>query len=271
MKLSRRLLPLGCALVMVCLFAVKSEAGQSSGAVPNRVTRKPDENVRVTLAGNVHPRARAAYSRGAVADSLRMDRILLLLKRSEDQETALQALVEAQQDKSSPNYHGWLTPDEFGKQFGPSDADLQAVTDWLSAQGFEKVRVSAGRTVIEFNANAGQVRQAFALTGVEAVMLARGALGNPWLFAQLVHGRERAPTPDEVVAELDWLIDRAVEHLGEVRATRFLRKFYPWYVGRLGLPAASLRRLKEELQTAATLAHARALLERTGRPAALVA
>jgi len=162
MKLSQRLLPFGCALAMVCLFTVKSEAGQSSGAVPNRVTRTPDENVRVTLASNVHPLARAENSRGAVADSLRMDRILLLLKRSEDQQTALQALVEAQQDKSSPNYHGWLTPDEFGKQFGPSDADLQAVTDWLSAQGFEKVRVSAGRTVIEFSASAGQVRQAFA-------------------------------------------------------------------------------------------------------------
>ena len=161
MKLSRRLLPFGCALAMVCLFAVKSEAGQGSGAVPNRVTRTPDENVQVTLAGNVHPRARAEYSRGAVADSLRMDRILLLLKRSEDQETALQALVEAQQDKSSPNYHAWLTPDGFGKQFGPSDADLQAVTDWLSSQGFENLRVTAGRTVIEFSAVAGQVRRAF--------------------------------------------------------------------------------------------------------------
>src|SRR6266446_1545967 len=53
MKLSQRLLPFGCALAMVCLFTVKSEAGQSSGAVPNRVTRTPDENVRVTLAGNV--------------------------------------------------------------------------------------------------------------------------------------------------------------------------------------------------------------------------
>ncbi len=97
MKLSQRLLPFGCALAMVCLFTVKSEAGQSSGAVPNRVTRTPDENVRVTLASNVHPLARAENSRGAVADSLRMDRILLLLKRSEDQQTALQALVEAQQ------------------------------------------------------------------------------------------------------------------------------------------------------------------------------
>jgi tRNA-dihydrouridine synthase B len=116
---------------------------------------------------------------------------------------------------------------------------------------------------------AEQVREAFRVTGVEAVMLARGALGNPWLFAQLVHGREAEPTPDEVLAELDWLIDRAVEHLGEVRATRYLRKFYPWYVGRLGLPSPSLRRLQVQLQTAATLAQARTLLDRAGRPAAV--
>jgi subtilase family serine protease len=57
-----------------------------------------------------------------------MERILLLLKRSDAQEAALQTLMEQQQDKSSPNHHKWLTPDEFGKQFGPSDADPQAVT-----------------------------------------------------------------------------------------------------------------------------------------------
>jgi tRNA-dihydrouridine synthase B len=117
--------------------------------------------------------------------------------------------------------------------------------------------------------DAGQVREAFRLTGVDAVMLARGALGNPWLFAQLVHGREAEPTPDEVLAELDWLIDRAVEHLGEVRATRYLRKFYPWYVRRLGLAPRDARRMQEELQTAATLALARALLDPARRPAAL--
>jgi len=70
-------------------------------------------------------------------------------------------LMDAQQDKSSPRYHAWLTPDEFGEQFGPSDADLLAVTDWLSGQGFQNVQVAAGRTVIEFGGNAGQVRRAF--------------------------------------------------------------------------------------------------------------
>src|SRR5208337_3822516 len=66
-----------------------------------------------------------------------------------------------QQIKSSPNYHMWLTPEQFGQQFGPVDADIQAVTDWLASQGFQVSRVAAGRTVIEFSGTAGAVGQAF--------------------------------------------------------------------------------------------------------------
>jgi tRNA-dihydrouridine synthase len=86
-------------------------------------------------------------------------------------------------------------------------------------------------------------------------MLARGALGNPWLFAALL-GEERVPTQDEVLAELDWLMDRAVEHWGEVRAGRALRRFYPWYLERLGGDKA----LRHALQQTATAEAARAVL-----------
>ena len=90
-----------------------------------------------------------------------MDRVLLLLRRSDEQEVSLRSLLEAQQDKSSPNYHQWLTPEMFGKQFGPSDADIQSVTDWLAREGFYGIRLGPGRSVIEFSGTAGQVRQAF--------------------------------------------------------------------------------------------------------------
>jgi tRNA-dihydrouridine synthase B len=117
--------------------------------------------------------------------------------------------------------------------------------------------------------DAEQVREAFRLTGVHAVMLARGALGNPWLFAQLTQGRRVEPTPAEVLSELAWLIDRAVEHLGEARATRYLRKFYPWYVARLQLEPKAAKSLLAELQIAATLEAARGLLQRAHGPVAL--
>lgn len=119
--------------------------------------------------------------------------------------------------------------------------------------------------------DAESVRDAFARTGAAAVMLARGALGNPWLFAQLVRGRQRGPTPDEVLEELDWTIDRAVEHLGQDRATRYLRKFYPWYVQQLPLDSRAAKSLQGSLQTAQTLEEARALLQPERRPVAVSA
>ncbi len=104
------------------------------------------------------------------------------------------------------------------------------------------------------------VRRAYEETGAEAVMLARGALGNPWLFERLLGGRERDPSSDEVLAELDWVIERAVEHLGERRAARYLRKFYPWYVVRLGLERPAAKRLMAALQTSDAPQQVRALL-----------
>jgi tRNA-dihydrouridine synthase B len=115
------------------------------------------------------------------------------------------------------------------------------------------------------------IAEALEQTGAAAVMLARGALGNPWLFSQLLGHGDGKPTPAEVRLELDWTIERAVEHLGEPRATRYLRKFYPWYVPRLGLAGGEAKRLQEELQRAETLALARQLLALGPRPVTAVA
>jgi tRNA-dihydrouridine synthase B len=100
------------------------------------------------------------------------------------------------------------------------------------------------------------VRAAYERTGAAAVMLARGSLGNPWLFEQLLGTRATEPTPEEVLAELDWVMDRAVEHLGAERAGRYLRKFYPWYLERLGASKA----LHQAMQETGTVEDARAAL-----------
>jgi nifR3 family TIM-barrel protein len=99
-------------------------------------------------------------------------------------------------------------------------------------------------------------RAAFAATGAAAVMLARGSLGNPWLFGELLGRSDGEPTQQEIVEELDWVIERACEHMGVERATRYLRKFYPWYVDRLGGGKA----LQASVQQAASIEDVRALL-----------
>ena len=104
--------------------------------------------------------------------------------------------------------------------------------------------------------DAQRARDAFEHTGAAAILLARGSLGNPWLFEELVGGRCHEPGRDEVLAELDWVIDCAGEHLGPERAARYLRKFYPWYLERLG----GDHTLQDLLQRADTLTEARELL-----------
>ncbi|MBA2792388.1 MAG: tRNA-dihydrouridine synthase family protein [Thermoleophilaceae bacterium] len=82
-------------------------------------------------------------------------------------------------------------------------------------------------------------------SGAEAVMLARGSLGNPWRFERLLGLREGEPSTAEVLDELSWVMDRAEEHLGTERAGRYLRKFYPWYAEHLGLTRRELAELVE--------------------------
>jgi len=110
-------------------------------------------------------------------------------------------------------------------------------------------------------ADAEAVRDAFAQTGVTAVMLARGVLGNPWLFEELLGRRDGPPSPREVLVELDWVIGCATAHLGVARAGRYLRRFYPWYLARLPCAPASARALQSGLQQAASFTEVRELLE----------
>ena len=107
-----------------------------------------------------------------------------------------------------------------------------------------------------------RVRDAFEQTGAAGVLLARGSLGNPWLFSQLLGDRDdaREPSPDEVLSELNWVLDRAVEHLGGERAARYMRKFYPWYIERLGLTVRGEQaRLQADLQQSADVEAAKRL------------
>jgi nifR3 family TIM-barrel protein len=114
---------------------------------------------------------------------------------------------------------------------------------------------------------ADAARDAYLRSGAAAVMVARGALGYPWVFEELTGRRAQPPSREEIVAELLWVIDRAEEHFGADRAARYLRKFYPWYLERLDAPAP----VADELQRSAGLERARALVGDLAAPAAAAA
>jgi len=132
-----------------------------NASAKQRVVESVRNDQVVTLRGNVHPMASPANDRGILPETQPVTRIHLLLQRSAEQEAALQQLLAQQQDSTSARFHAWLTPQEFGQQFGPAESDVQAVKDWLASQGFSNLKVNNGRTLLEFSGTAGQMRNAF--------------------------------------------------------------------------------------------------------------
>ncbi|MGB7683494.1 MAG: protease pro-enzyme activation domain-containing protein [Candidatus Acidiferrales bacterium] len=149
------------SLVFASILVTAFVAGAQTSAVAPRITQAIDETNLVTLKGNTLPMARAEFDQGLVSDSLPLEKMLLVLQRSPAQESALRSLLDQQQDKTSPNYHKWLTPEQFGQRFGVADADIQTVTNWLQGHGFTIESVTKGKTLIEFTGTAGLVRNAF--------------------------------------------------------------------------------------------------------------
>ncbi len=146
---------------MLCVLPCANAQVESGVRSRPRIVAPIDETVRASLAGNVHPEARPANDRGRVADALPMEHVLLQLKRSPEQEKALEEFVNQLQTPGSPNFHHWLTAQEFGERFGLAQPDLDMVTAWLRSHGFQVNVVYPSGIVIDFSGTAGQVRQAF--------------------------------------------------------------------------------------------------------------
>jgi subtilase family serine protease len=134
---------------------------RAQAASPALIAQSVDESKLVTLAGNTRPEAKKQNDRGVVADSFPMEHMLLQLKRSPEQERELEKFIDDIQDKSSPNFHHWLSAKEFGERFGLAQQDLDTTTRWLGSQGFKVNVVYENGLLIDFSGTAGQVRNAF--------------------------------------------------------------------------------------------------------------
>jgi subtilase family serine protease len=133
---------------------------QSSITSP-RITSEIDESSLTTLKGHVPALARAEFDQGEADAATQLTHMRLVLSRSASQQAALVSYLAQLQDKSSPNYHKWLTPQQFGQLYGPADSDIAILVGWLQSHGFTVEPLSPGRTNIAFSGSVSQVEAAF--------------------------------------------------------------------------------------------------------------
>lgn len=143
------------------LLLVLAFAGSLCAQVRPRIVGRPDNSALVRLPGTTHPLVGVARGIGRAPESLPMERMLLHLTGSLEQNAALEQLLADQQDPGSPRYHAWLTPEQFGEQFGAAQEDIAAITGWLAGQGFQVTEVAEGRRSVEFSGTVQQVETAF--------------------------------------------------------------------------------------------------------------
>jgi subtilase family serine protease/acyl-CoA thioesterase FadM len=155
-----------CCLVLLIHCAVSKVSAQSLGPWPHPrpvISQTVDENKRVILNGNTRPEATPENDHGRVPDDHRMEHMLLQLKRSPEIETALEQFIEGLQTPGSPNYHQWISAQEFGAQFGVAPQDLDKVTDWLERHHLQVNVVYPSGMVIDFSGTARDVRHTFGI------------------------------------------------------------------------------------------------------------
>src|SRR5689334_4214256 len=148
-----------CACTVALVLAVGS-SGSSQPPVRDRILRPIDPTQSETVKGSSHPLARPEFDRGRINSDQPISGTLVF-RLSPTQQADLERLLHDQQSPSSPDYHNWLTPEQYADRFGMSKSDLAKVGEWLSSEGLTVNGVSRGRTELYFSGSAAQVENAF--------------------------------------------------------------------------------------------------------------
>jgi subtilase family serine protease len=178
-----------CAMVIACAMAAGLAGAQSPAP---RIKAGITNSNQSTLNGSLHPLALPQNDAGRMPGNTRLNGISLYFNRSAAQQADLEALIAAQQDPSSAQYHQWLTPDQFAARFGMAQSDIVKVQSWLQQQGFSIDSVARSRNMIRFSGTVAQVESAFStqmhyyLTGSEKHFAPATALSVPAAMAPAV-------------------------------------------------------------------------------------
>ena len=133
----------------------------TANAQPSRISERIDNTRRTVLTGHIHPQARPENDQGRVSPSLMLPYVTLALAPSDAQAAELEQLLADQQNPGSPDYHRWLTPEQYAQRFGVSEADMSQVSGWLQSQGLTVVSIARARNWIAVSGTAAQVENAF--------------------------------------------------------------------------------------------------------------
>jgi subtilase family serine protease len=180
---------LSFTIVLVVTGAFAGFFCEASGASPSY--RPIDDNDTVVLPGNVYALARPEFDQGATRSSLRMERMILTLKRSPEKQVEVDTLFAELHDPSSPNYQRWVTPEEFGERFGPAPEDIEAIARWLMSHGFVVEEVAKGRAWVNFSGTVADVERAF-----------RTQIHDYYIDGRLYHANVQDPSIPRALADV---------------------------------------------------------------------
>jgi hypothetical protein len=147
-------------LIPLCTPFLAETVQTGSRTAAPAITEPIDDTRVVPLHGNVRADLSADRDLGPVEDTLPL-RLYLVLQRSPAQQAALENLIERQQQPTAPEFHQWITPQQFGERFGASEQDIAKVTAWLESHGMRVHGVMNNASFIDFAATARDVRETF--------------------------------------------------------------------------------------------------------------
>jgi subtilase family serine protease len=144
-------------VIRLCFASLLCLPAASLAAQRNRLSGPADNSRRFTLRGHIHPKVQGGEDQGQVDPSFMLPHLTLVLQPSASEQAELDQLLASQQDPSSPNYHHWLTPEQYADRFGASQDDLSKIVSWLQDRGLTVLGIGRGRNAVEFRGTAEQV------------------------------------------------------------------------------------------------------------------